>query len=348
MKPSEPQNARPESSIRNISDTARWVAVYRATEAERPDALFRDPLASRLAGDRGRDIAASMPRSWRRNPWPLVMRTKAVDDLVMDAIGEGADRVVNLAAGLDARPYRLPLSAALTWVEADLPGMIEEKERALRHETPRCVLIREGVDLADPTSRAAFLDRAVEGARNVVVITEGLLLYLDDATVRDLAADLLARAPIRTWVLDLTSPAILKMLRKRLATLLSADAEMRFAPDNGVAFFAPLGWKAYGVRSTFRDAYRTGRLPLMLRPFGLIPDPDPAHPGRRPWSAVVRFERSTHAHDSHSHDSHSHDSHSHDSHSHDSHSHDSHSHDSHAHDSHSASRTEPPHDSHPH
>jgi methyltransferase (TIGR00027 family) len=306
MKPSESQTAPQESSIRNISDTARWVAVYRATEAERPDALFRDPLAARLAGHRGREIAASMPRSWRRNMWPLIMRTKAVDDLVLDAIGEGADRVVNLAAGLDARPYRLPLSAALTWVEADLPGMIEEKERALRHEVPRCLLTREGVDLADPASRAAFLDRAVEGARNVVVITEGLLVYLDEAGVQDLAVDLLARAPIRTWVLDLTSPAVLKMLRRRLATLLSADAEMRFAPDNGVAFFAPLGWKATIVRSMFRDAYRTGRLPLMLRPFGLIPDPDPAHPGRRPWSAVIRFERSTHAHASNVHGSHPH------------------------------------------
>jgi methyltransferase (TIGR00027 family) len=301
MKPSEPQDGARESAIRNISDTARWVAVYRATEAERPDALFRDPLAARLAGDRGREIAASMPRSWRGNAWPLVMRTKAVDDLVLDAIGEGADRVVNLAAGLDARPYRLPLSAALTWIEADLPAMIVEKEHALRHEIPRCRLVREAVDLADPASRGAFLDRAVEGARNVVVITEGLLLYLDDSKVRDLAADLLARAPIRTWILDLTSPAILKMLRKRLATRLPADTEMRFSPHNGVAFFAPLGWKATDVRSMFRDALRTGRLPLMLRPFGLIPDPDPTRLGRRPWSAVVRFERSTHAHGYHAH-----------------------------------------------
>jgi O-methyltransferase involved in polyketide biosynthesis len=40
-----------ESKIRNISDTARWVAVYRARENERPDAVFRDPFARRLAGN---------------------------------------------------------------------------------------------------------------------------------------------------------------------------------------------------------------------------------------------------------------------------------------------------------
>jgi O-methyltransferase involved in polyketide biosynthesis len=39
--------------IRNVSDTARWAAHYRALESAREDALFLDPLAQRLAGDRG-------------------------------------------------------------------------------------------------------------------------------------------------------------------------------------------------------------------------------------------------------------------------------------------------------
>ena len=44
---------QPNSSVRNISDTARWVAYFRARETQRPDALFRDPFAERLAGERG-------------------------------------------------------------------------------------------------------------------------------------------------------------------------------------------------------------------------------------------------------------------------------------------------------
>jgi hypothetical protein len=39
--------------IRHISDTALWVAVYRAQESELADAVFRDPYARKLAGDRG-------------------------------------------------------------------------------------------------------------------------------------------------------------------------------------------------------------------------------------------------------------------------------------------------------
>ena len=46
--------------IRNISDTALLAAVYRARESERPNALFDDPFARRLAGDRGEEIARSL------------------------------------------------------------------------------------------------------------------------------------------------------------------------------------------------------------------------------------------------------------------------------------------------
>ena len=42
--------------IRNVSDTARWVAIYRAIESERADALFNDPFARRLGGERGEAI----------------------------------------------------------------------------------------------------------------------------------------------------------------------------------------------------------------------------------------------------------------------------------------------------
>ncbi|PYL79494.1 MAG: SAM-dependent methyltransferase, partial [Verrucomicrobia bacterium] len=57
-----------------MSDTARWVAVYRARESERPDAVFRDPFAQRLASERGQQIAALMPFA-EKNSWPFVART---------------------------------------------------------------------------------------------------------------------------------------------------------------------------------------------------------------------------------------------------------------------------------
>ncbi len=100
-----------EGGLRNISDTAHWVAVYRALESERPDALFRDPFARRLAGERGARISEGVAFA-NRNAWSFVARTMLFDRFISDAVANGADMVVNLAAGLDARPYRLDAALA--------------------------------------------------------------------------------------------------------------------------------------------------------------------------------------------------------------------------------------------
>jgi len=105
-----PAQSEPRSGplIRDVYDTARWVAVYRAQETERPDAIFRDPFARRLAGDRGEQIEQLKPLGGD-STWSMVTRTYLIDELVKAELQRGADLVINLAAGLDARPYRMQL-----------------------------------------------------------------------------------------------------------------------------------------------------------------------------------------------------------------------------------------------
>lgn len=278
------------TTLRDVSETARWVAAYRAQESARPDALFRDPLAALLAGPRGQELAREIPMAGGGGGWPIVTRTRLVDDLVLASIREGCSTVLNLAAGFDTRPYRLALPPTLRWVEADLPALLEEKERLLSGGRPGCALERVATDLADPARRAALLDRfAPDGAR-VLVLTEGLLVYLEDATVTALARELAARAGIAAWVLDLVSPGMLRLLGRRHGAAL-AGAPLRFGPANGVAFFEHLGWRARELQPVFNEAGRLRRVPLLLRPFTWLPPPDPRAPGDKHWSAVVRLAR---------------------------------------------------------
>jgi methyltransferase (TIGR00027 family) len=277
------------SPISNVSDTARWVAVYRAWESARPDALFRDPYADLLAGERGRAIAALMPRQ-ARNGWPMIARTKLMDDLVLAAVKQGCDCVLNLAAGFDTRPYRLELPASLRWIEADLAPLIEEKERLLKDAQPRCQLRRVKVDLADTDARLGLLKDTVGSATQVLVITEGLLLYLEEPQVRSLSADIRAQAGIKWWILDIASPALLQMMKKTMGSGLD-NAPMKFGPPNGVAFFESLGWSVTQVSSILQAASRFRRLPWPLKLFGLLPEPNPRKPTGGPWSAVVQLGR---------------------------------------------------------
>src|ERR1700688_2458151 len=144
--------SEPGSLVSHISDTARWVAYFRARETQRPDALFRDPYAERLAGEHGFQIANTLPDG-NKHEWAWVARTYLFDQFLSRAIQHGADLVVNLAAGLDARPYRMNLPPSLQWVEVDLPGILDYQEETLAGEQPRCALERVRLDLADAGAR---------------------------------------------------------------------------------------------------------------------------------------------------------------------------------------------------
>jgi methyltransferase (TIGR00027 family) len=277
------------SPVSNVSDTARWVAVYRAWESARPDALFNDPYAKSLAGERGLAIAALMPPQ-ARSGWPLIARTKLIDELVQAAVAQGCDCVINLAAGLDTRPYRLALPNSLRWIEADLPALIEEKEQLLADAKPRCRLRRIKVDLTDVGARVAVLQEAVTSSTQALVITEGLLVYLDDAHVTDLSRDIAALAGVRYWIFDLASPAILKMMQIGMGEHLT-NAPLKFAPANGIAFFEALGWHVDQVHSILHAAVRFRRLPWFLKLFALLPEPNPRNLGRARWSGVVQLAR---------------------------------------------------------
>ena len=85
-------------SIEHISDTARWVAMYRAMESERPDALFHDPYARRLAGVKGDEIVNTI-RQGRSMAWAMIVRTQVFDEIIMGELRtDGIDLVLNLAA----------------------------------------------------------------------------------------------------------------------------------------------------------------------------------------------------------------------------------------------------------
>ena len=193
--------------LTGVAETARWVATYRAWESARPDALFHDPFAARLAGARGEEIARAMPQPGAGgNGWPIVTRTVLIDAAVEAAVAEGCTAVLNLGAGYDTRPYRLALPTDLAWIEVDQPALLEEKTRILEGEVPRCVLQRVPADLADAASRAQLLDSVSAAHRRVLVLTEGVLVYLDAEAVAELARALAARPGFTDWITDSRLP----------------------------------------------------------------------------------------------------------------------------------------------
>ena len=287
----DPNAAGPRASgLQNVSETALWVAAYRAEESERRDALFHDPFARTLAGQRGFDLLDRMPRG-RKLSWPMVARTVVFDELIRARVERGADVVVNLAAGLDARPYRMALPSRLLWIEVDLPPMIDYKSRALAGETPVCALERVPLDLADRVARRELFARIAARGRSILIVTEGLLIYLAEEQVAELATDLAEPPSFRSWITDLASPGLLRMLQPDWGKEVErAGAPFRFAPEDGPAFFSRFGWRVESVEESFRAAARIDRLPRWMRPFTWLPSPKKWNP-KRTWSGLLALVR---------------------------------------------------------
>jgi methyltransferase (TIGR00027 family) len=259
--------------------------MYRALESQRPDAIFRDHLARRLAGSRGEQISEVM--SFGSNPsWPWVTRTYLFDHFISGQVAQGVDMVVNLAAGLDARPYRMDLPASLKWIEVDLPELLTDKEDILRDERPVCALERIGLDLSDLGARRELFDQLGRKANKVLIVTEGLLIYLTAEEVGALAEDLARPDSFQGWVFDLASPGLLRMLERQWQQQLEkASAPLKFAPGEGPLFFTRHGWKPIDVRSILKTAARLGRLSLWMRLLALLPDSS-GRQGSRPWGGI--------------------------------------------------------------
>ena len=183
------------------SSTAAYMALFRAVESARPEQgrLFTDPLASallptslRLVADAarlpviGRAVPAILDLGWPRTRSSGVVRTRLIDTMVHDALGDGAAQLVLLGAGYDSRAYRLPLARGVTVFEVDHPSTQGAKRARLGASGTSVDHVRfVGVDfefdnIADRLAEAGFDERA-----RSIVVWEGVISYLSEPAVDD-------------------------------------------------------------------------------------------------------------------------------------------------------------------
>ncbi|MFJ1768259.1 SAM-dependent methyltransferase [Amycolatopsis sp. NPDC088138] len=180
-------------SLPAVGRTAVGVAALRALESRRPDRLFDDPYATAFYAAGRSVLPATRDGLGQIFASQVAIRTRFYDDYLLDA---GCPQVVLLAAGLDARAFRLPWPPGTRLFELDLPEVLAFKDRVLAGQgaQPSCERVAVGVDLRGDWAaalRTAGFDARVPAAW----LAEGLLVYLsrEDAdrmltTVSELSA----------------------------------------------------------------------------------------------------------------------------------------------------------------
>lgn len=240
-----------------VADTAFLVAAFRARESARPDALFVDRLAGRLAGERGAALIETVAHLGEMAGWSTVVRTVLIDRFLDEAIARGTSAILNLGAGLDARPYRMSLPSSLLWFEVDLAPVIEHKETVLANESPRCRLRRLALDIGDTAGRQQLLASLCTEQTSVLVLAEGVFPYLQPDDVARILDDLHARSAIQNLIVDYLSP---ELMRARSATSSRpSSVAMPFVPEDWEGFFAAHGWKVGQMGDLAAEGERRGR-----------------------------------------------------------------------------------------
>lgn len=255
--------------------TSFMLAAARAHETHRGDALFRDPLAASLAGRRGFALWASLQRARGTagagvDPY-LTVRTRFLDELALDAArGAGVAQIVLLGAGMDARAFRLRWPAGVRLFEIDRAAVLEAKALVLERlgAHPLCERRVVAADLAADWA-APLIEAGFETARPAVFLIEGVLVYLEPASVDGLLRRLGTIAGPGSWLgADVADARFLADPRVRPVRRWLADQgwAWRFGVSDPEEWLACAGWDAAVV----------------------VPGEPSAHYGRWPVEAAAR------------------------------------------------------------
>jgi methyltransferase (TIGR00027 family) len=212
-----------DKSRQAVAGTGLLVAAIRAKESTREDRLFTDPYADRLAGETGRALLeAAIAGAGERSTTQIVVRTRFWDEALLRAAAVARQFVI-LAAGMDARAYRLEWPAGTTVFEIDQPAVIATKNHLLAGDSPRCRRVAIGVDLADDWP-VSLTNAGFDSEAPTVWLIEGLLQYLDERDVRTLFERVNAlSAPNSTVCYDVVGKSLLES--PTMAPLLKSMAE---------------------------------------------------------------------------------------------------------------------------
>jgi methyltransferase (TIGR00027 family) len=251
--------------MKNIVDTAYLVAMYRALESERVDALFHDPYARLLAGGKGAMLVEVLGEKEKITN-AIALRTRLIDEQIEKLVeSKKIDTVVNLAAGLDTRPYRLKLPASIRWIEVDFGEILTEKEQKLALAKPICTLERIRLDITDIAERKRLFADIAKNSKQALVITEGLLSYLSEPQVASIATDIYEQSNLNWWLFELEAADTLQNYDKIYARRIfdqyfaSGNKTLLFAPTEGISFFQKFGWRVAESLCVWKELRRLKR-----------------------------------------------------------------------------------------
>jgi len=214
-----------------VGQTALGVAWSRSQEMTSECPLFSDPYAQLF-------LDAAMERGWQLPPKYMLervrsiggyaaSRTKWFDEFFIAAGANGISQAVILAAGLDARAWRLPWLDGTIVYEIDQPKVLEFKTQTLAEHGAKPAASRYVAVAADLRQDwpKALRDAGFDASQPTAWVAEGLLPYLP-ADAQDLLFERIhlhsardSRIAVESFGADFFDPEYLASRREQMRQL---------------------------------------------------------------------------------------------------------------------------------
>lgn len=273
----------------SVGATATMVAAGRAMASRNPQPLINDPFAAPLVravgidffskaldGELDAEIPGATPERTQAMVDGMAVRTRFFDDFFADAVATGIRQVVILAAGLDARAYRLDWPTGTVVYEVDQPEVIAFKTGTLEElgAEPTATRRTVAIDLREDWP-AALAAAGFDAAAPTAWLAEGLLIYLPPDAQDRLFDTITALSAAGSAVATEYVPGIIdfdaERARESAAALRERGLDIDMAglvyagPRTPVMdYLAGKGWAVHGV----------SRSELFTRHRRALPDPD--------------------------------------------------------------------------
>jgi methyltransferase (TIGR00027 family) len=244
--------------MKPISKTAFYCCGIRMQDAERRDPVCGDIHAKAFMNEDGLGILEAFRDETNPNA-SNVARHRIIDDFLrQELLANPGLCVVIIGAGFDSRAYRLKGG---TWVELDEPQVIAYKNERLPASNCENELHRIPIDFSTDLLEEKL--SSFSGRSPVVVVIEGVFMYLEEAAIRQLLPTLRRLFPGHKLICDLMSRKFFEKYSRTLHEKITGmGTSFKFTVDSPEEVFLENGYRRTGRVSVVEKAVGFGSIKI--------------------------------------------------------------------------------------
>lgn len=209
-------------NINGVEETMLQTLYARSKETKKKNGKIKDNIAVKIVDSLDYDF--SKAHSDKAMSYGVVARTIVLDNLVSKYLNEHPNTlVINLACGLDTRCYRMENKYS-TWYNVDLEKTMNVRRKFLNENGPIYQIAKSAMD-------ESYINDINYHGENVLVIIEGLSMYLQEEDIKTIFNILYKSFNNLTVMIETMSPFVVKHIKEK--SIEGSNAKFTWGVKNG-------------------------------------------------------------------------------------------------------------------